>query len=131
MTATARYERNHIRLGWFHIVMAAAWILFWGGAALFDPSSLTGPGRIAVPLVGLLLVLFHAGLAWGAMAKSEIARKISVALGVAMFMWLPGMRANPAPYFPFPAYIAILMLPLTQWKTVSTLATFPQSSAVN
>jgi hypothetical protein len=131
MTATARYERNHVRLGGFHIVMAAAWILFWGGAVLLDRSSLTGPGRIAVPLVGLLLVLFHAALAWGAMAKSEIARKISVVLGVAMFMWLPGMRANPAPYFPFPAYIAILLLPLTQWKTSPSPATFPQSSAAN
>lgn len=65
------------------------------------------------------------------MAKSEIARKISVVLGVAMFMWLPGMRANPAPYFPFPAYMAILLLPLAQWKTPSTLAIFPQSSAAN
>jgi hypothetical protein len=65
------------------------------------------------------------------MAKSEIARKISVVLGVAMFMWLPGMRANPAPYFPFPAYMAILLLPLAQWKTPSTLAIFPQSSAEN
>ena len=25
MTATARYERNHIRLGWFHIGLAVFW----------------------------------------------------------------------------------------------------------
>ena len=132
MTANARYERNYVRLGRFHIVMAAAWGLFWGGAVLLlDPSSLTKPGGVAVPLAGLLLVLFHAVLAWGAMAKPEIARKISVVLGVAMFMWLPGMRASPAPYFPFPAYIAILLLPLTQWKSSSTPSTFPQSSAAN
>lgn len=131
MTGTTRFERNHIRLSGFHIGLAAIWAIVFSAAVLFDRSSLTGPGRIAVPLIGLLFVLFHMALAWGATVKSEIARKISVAVGVVMFMWLPGMRNLEAPYFPYLAFIALFMLPLTQWKASPALPAVPQSSAAN
>ncbi len=81
----------------------------------------------ALVITGAIPVLLHAGLAWGTGVKSEIARKLSVAVCVTMFLWLPGMRNNRAPYFPFPAYIALFMLPLTQWKAASPA--FPNSQS--
>ncbi|MGO9484654.1 MAG: hypothetical protein ACLPX9_08735 [Rhodomicrobium sp.] len=127
MTVTARYERNHIRLSRFHIGLAAAWAIIFV-AMTSQTSGLTGAGKVAIPALGAILVLFQLALAWGAMVESEIARKITVALGVLMFLWTPSIQVHWTPFF---AYIALFMLPLTQWKASPAFPAVPQSSAAN
>ena len=59
MTATARYERNHVRLGRFHIVMAAAWTVsslhspFTAAADAMENS--VNPGHLSSILRGELI----------------------------------------------------------------------------
>ena len=53
-------------------------------------------------IVALGTVTLHSALAWGAMAKSGIARKISVFVGAAMFMGPVAWQSFNSAYFPFP-----------------------------
>jgi hypothetical protein len=116
MTITARYERNHIRLGWFHIGLAVFWTVRLGIDFLIAYSRIPRELWIKVMIVALGTVTLHSALAWGAMVKAEPSRKISVFVGAAMFMGAVVWQSFDSTYFPFSAYVALFMLTLTQWK---------------
>ena len=116
MTATARYERNHIRLGWIHIGLAVFWTVRLGTDFLIAYSRIPRELWIKVMIVALGTVTLHSALAWGAMVKSGLSRKISVFVGAAMFMGAVAWQSFDSAYFPFSAYAALFMLTLTQWK---------------
>ena len=119
-----RFNRNHIRLSQFHTGLAIAWAAFFGLSIWYGAARFGTVETRALVVTGAIPVLLHAGLAWGTRVKSEIARKLSVAAGVLMFIWTPGKQVHQTPYF---AYIALFMLPLTQWKAAPP--TFPNSQS--
>jgi hypothetical protein len=113
MAVAARYGRNHIRLAWFHIALAAYWTPLSGAdyeALYFHVSRDVWS---IFTLWWVWAVALHCALAWGAFAKSEISRRVSVFVGVAMFVWV---LVRQTADFPFYSYVAIFMLPLAQWK---------------
>jgi hypothetical protein len=112
MTAAARFERNHIRLGLFHMGMAAFPFLSFAPdyrlANAWNSREMAG----VLAILWAWTVLLHGSLALGAMVKLEISRKISVFVGVAMFAGAIGWQFR----FPYWAFVALFLLPLTQWK---------------
>ena len=100
MTATARYERNHIRLGWFHIGLAVFWTVRLGTDFLIAYSRIPRELWIKVMIVALGTVTLHSALAWGAMVKSGLSRKISVFVGAAMFMGAVAWQSFELRLFP-------------------------------
>jgi hypothetical protein len=97
---------NHMKLSQFHIGLAIAYAVLFGSLMLFGWSDLTASGKIGVPIMSVFPPLFHLGLAWGSKVKSEISRKISVAVGVLLLI-----------AFPVGTILGFFFLPLTQWNT--------------
>lgn len=116
MTMTRPPKQNHLRLGRFHIALAAMYVLLFGALLLFAWADLTPSGRIGVPIMSVFPTLLHVALAWGSKVESEISRKVSVAIGVLMLL-----------AFPVGTVLAVFFLPLTQWKSATENNTASQA----
>ncbi|MEJ2653582.1 MAG: hypothetical protein P8173_17890 [Gammaproteobacteria bacterium] len=97
-------SKNHLRLSRFHIELAFGYLIVMSLLIYLLWPILTPSERIAVPIISGCLVVLHAVLARGCRVKSELARKLSVAIGVLMLA-----------AFPIGTFLGFYFLPLTQW----------------
>lgn len=104
MSSAEPIKPNHLRLSRFHIGLAIAYTILFGSLMLFGWSDLTASGKISVPIMSVLPLMFHLGLAWGSKVQSELSRKISVGIGVLLLT-----------AFPVGTILGFFFLPLTQW----------------
>ncbi len=96
---------NHLRLSRFHLGLAAFYLV---AAVLFAWLATTGlfePVPKLLAYLATVLLGLHLILSYGTRHQSELARKASVGVGVAMMLAIP---VGPI--------VAINLLPLTVWQ---------------
>ncbi|MEJ2345349.1 MAG: hypothetical protein P8076_10920 [Gammaproteobacteria bacterium] len=99
-------SKNHIKLSRFHVELAFGYLIVMSLLIYLLWPILTPSEKIVVPVISGCLVALHAILARGCRAKSELARKISVGVGVLMLA-----------AFPIGTFLGFYFLPLTQWNS--------------
>lgn len=97
-------SKNHLKLSRFHVELAFGYLIVLSLLIYLFWPLLTSSEKIAVPVISGCLVVVHAVLARGCRVKSELARKLSVAVGVLMLA-----------AFPIGTFLGFYFLPLTQW----------------
>jgi hypothetical protein len=99
-------SKNHLKLSRFHVELAFGYLIVMSLLIYLLWPIFTPTEKVAVPVVSGCLVALHAVLARGCRVKSELARKLSVAIGVLMLA-----------AFPIGTFLGFYFLPLTQWGT--------------